>query len=168
MRLRTLTVLALLATPALAAAETSDSPVLPVTPSGLGDPGAILCRAPQALPGSSAMGPKICMHNSVWLQLTMTGKDLSADGKSVYLRPAVADPTGEGNPDAITCRAPVPVTASRTRHGPEVCVTNRFWAELAAHQQRIDSNGQIVSTRMNGPVGAEGIPVVTAEISPAL
>jgi hypothetical protein len=168
MRIRTMTFLAFLATPALAAAEATDPPVLPATPSGLGDPNAIVCRAPQALPGSGAMGPKICMHNSVWIQLTMTGKDLSADGRSVFPRPAIADPTGEGNPDAVTCRAPAPVTASRTRRGPEVCLTNRFWAGLATRQQRVDSNGQIVSTRSNGPSGADGIPVVTAEISPAL
>ena len=167
MRICTLSFLAFLATPALAA-EASDPPVMPETPSGLGNPDAIVCRAPQAQPGSGAMGPRICMHNSVWIQLTMTGKDLSADGKSVFLRPTVADPTGEGNPDAITCRAPAPVTASRTRHGPEACFTNRFWATLASRQQRVHSNGQIVSTRMTGPVGADGVPVVTAEISPPL
>jgi hypothetical protein len=108
------------------------------------------------------------MHNSVWIQLTQTGKDLSADGKSVFLRPTTNDPTGEGNPDAVTCRAPAQVTASRTRHGPEVCVTNRFWTQLAQRQQRVASNGQIVSTRANGPAGAEGIPVVTVETSPPL
>jgi hypothetical protein len=167
MRLRTITLLACLATPALAV-DAPDPLVMPQSPSGLGDPGAIVCRAPQALPGTGAMGPKICMHNNVWMQLTMTGKDLSADGKSVFARPTVTDPTGEGNPDAITCRAPATVTASRTRHGPEVCVTNRFWAELGAHQRRVNTNGQIVSTRSYGPIGSDGIPVVTVETSPPL
>src|ERR1700710_866585 len=127
MRMLTAAFCVFLAGPVFAADADSDSRVMPVTPSGLGDPAAIVCRAPQALPGSGAMGPSICMHNSVWIQLTMTGKDLSADGKRVSRPPPVADPTGEENPDAITCRAPVPVTASRTRHGPEVCFTNRFW-----------------------------------------
>ncbi|HWM61632.1 MAG TPA: hypothetical protein VNN98_05735 [Rhizomicrobium sp.] len=141
-----------------------------VTPSGVGDPHAIVCRAPQALTDSGAMGPKLCMHNSVWARLTLTGQDLSADGKSVFARPTTADPTGEGNPDAVTCRRPVPVTASRTRHGPEVCLTNRYWKELAANQKRVDTNGQIVSTRIYGPAGAgpDGIPVVAAEMSPPL
>jgi hypothetical protein len=170
MRTHTIAFLAFLATPALAAAAEASYPIMPETPSGMGDPGAIVCRAPQALPGSGAMGPKICMHNSVWMQLTMTGKDLSADGTSVFARATVADPTGEGNPDAVTCRRPAEITASRTRHGPEVCLTNRYWKDLAANQKRVDSNGQIVSTRANGPAGAgpDGIPVVAAETSPPL
>jgi hypothetical protein len=167
MRLLTAALLVILATPALAANDAS-YPVLPVTPSGAGDPNAIVCRAPQALADSGAMGPQVCMHNSVWARLTETGQDLSADGKSVFARPTVADPTGEGNPDAVTCRRPAQITASRTRRGPEVCLTNRYWADLAAHDKRIDSNGQVVSTRVNGPVGADGIPVVTAEMSPPL
>jgi hypothetical protein len=170
MRMLSIAFLVFLATPVLAAADASDSPVMPATPSGAGDPNAIVCRAPQALPDSGAMGPKLCMHNSVWARLTLTGQDLSADGKSVFARPTVADPTGEGSPDAVTCRRPVPVTASRTRHGPEVCLTNRSWKDLAANQKRVDSNGQIVSTRIYGPAGAgpDGIPVVAAEMSPPL
>lgn len=171
MRTVSIAFLVFLATPVLAAAtDVSDPPIMPQTPSGAGDPNAMVCRAPQALPGSGAMGPEVCMHNSVWARLTMTGQDLSADGKSVFPRPTTTDPTGEGNPDAVTCRRPTEVTASRTRHGPEVCLTNRYWADLAAHQKRIDSNGHIVSTRANGPAGAgpDGIPVVAAETSPAL
>ena len=170
MRMLSIAFLVFLATPVLAAADASDPPTMSVTPSGAGDPGAIVCRAPQALPDSGAMGPKLCLHNSVWARLTLTGQDLSADGKSVFARPTVADPTGEGNPDAVTCRRPVPVTASRTRHGPEVCLTNRRWKNLAANQKRVDTNGQIVSTRIYGPAGAgpDGIPVVAAEMSPPL
>ena len=111
MRLFTIVVLSLLATPVLAQTDVSNPPVMPQTPSGEGDPNAVVCRAPQILPDSGAMGPKVCMHNSVWMRLTMTGKDLSADGKSVVLRPTVTDPAGDGNPDAVTCRSPVAVTA---------------------------------------------------------
>ena len=168
MRIISIALLVFLATPVLAAADAADPPVMPETPGGVGDPNAIVCRAPQALPGSGAMGPKVCMHNSVWARLTVTGQDLSADGKSVFPRPAVADPAGDGNPDAVTCRRPAQITASRTRRGPEVCLINHTWADLAAHDKRIDSNGQVVSTRVNGPVGADGIPVVTAETSPPL
>lgn len=154
---------------ALATAQAADYPVMPLTPSGEGDPDAMVCRAPQAL-ADGALGPKICMHNNVWLRLTMTGQDLSADGKSVFLRPTVAEPTGAGDPEAVTCRRPVFVTASRAKHGPKVCLTNKHWAGLSAQQLRIAANGQVVSTRVYGPAGAgsDGIPVVAAEISPAL
>ena len=160
--------LAVLATPAMAAADDASAPVLAQTPSGTGDPGALVCRAPQPLGGSGAMGPKICMHNNVWARLTMTGQDLSADGKSVFARATVTDPTGEGNPDAVTCRAPVPVTASRTRHGPEVCLTNRYWKDLAEHHNAINTNGQLVSARPTGPVALGPIPFAIVERSPPL
>ena len=167
MRMLTVALLGLLATPVLAA-EVSDPPVLPQTPSGTGDPNAIVCRAPQALPGSGVLGPKLCMHNSVWARLTMTGQDLSPDGKSVFPRPTVSEPGGGGDPDAVTCRRPAPVTGSRTRHGPEVCLTNRYWADLAAHYKRIDTDGQVVSTRPTGPASVDSMPVVAVEMSPPL
>jgi hypothetical protein len=155
------------AVPALAA---SNPPVMATTPSGEGDPNAIVCRAPQPLPESGALGPQICIHNSVWARLTLTGQDLSADGKSVFPRATVSDPSGAGDPDAVTCRRPAQFTASRTKHGPEVCLTNHYWKELADKQLRVNSSGQLVSTRANGPAGAGpgGIPEVAAEISPAL
>ncbi|MDB5739394.1 MAG: hypothetical protein JWP16_434 [Alphaproteobacteria bacterium] len=155
---------------AFATVQAADFPVLPETPSGQGDPDAMVCRAPQALPASGALGPKICMHNNVWLRLTMTGQDLSADGKSVFARPTVDEPNGAGNPDAVTCRKPVALTASRVKHGPEVCLTNRYWAELGAQQKRIAIDGQVVSSRINGAggTGPDGIPIVAANISPAL
>lgn len=158
-----------LATPALAALDDANAPVLAVTPSGDGNPDAVTCRAPQALPGGG-MGPKLCMHNNVWARLTMTGQDLSADGKSVFLRPTVADPSGAGNPDAVTCRRPMTSTGSRTTAGPKVCLSNRRWKDLAREDKLIDKDGQVVSTRIYGPGGAgpDGIPVVSASISPAL
>jgi hypothetical protein len=167
MRLLAAALIAFLATPALAATEDPNAKVLAVTPSGEGDPEAITCRAPQPL-RDGALGPKVCMHNNVWARLTVTGQDLSADGKSVFLRPTVADPSGGGEPDAVTCRRPAQRTASRTNVGPEVCLTNRHWKNLAADQKRVNSNGQIVSTRVYGPAGSNGIPVVAAEMSPAL
>ena len=170
MRMLTLSVLALLATPAMASAALDDAsyPVKAETPSGEGDPDAIVCRAPQAVPGTGAMGPKICMHNNVWARLTMTGQDLSADGKSVFLRPTVAEPTGYGDPDAVTCRRPAPVTASRTRHGPKVCLTNRYWKDLAANHKRVNVNGEVVSTIPTGPISDGAIPIAVIESSPAL
>ena len=45
---------------------------------------------------------------------------------------ASSNPTGEGEPFAITCRPPQPLPGSRLK-GPEVCKTNQVWA-----QYRID------------------------------
>jgi beta-lactamase regulating signal transducer with metallopeptidase domain len=47
---------------------------------GDGDPDAMTCRAPQALPGSRLPGPQICKTNRVWAQLRADGKDIGADG----------------------------------------------------------------------------------------
>jgi hypothetical protein len=108
------------------------------------------------------------MHNSVWARLSLTGQDLAADGKSVFPRPTVTEPTGDGNPDAVTCRRPVALTASRTRQGPEVCLTNHQWKELVAKQLRVNSAGQIVSGRMTGPAAQGVIPFVAVNQSPPL
>jgi hypothetical protein len=46
----------------------------------------------------------------------------------------VANPTGKGDPDALTCRKPQSVRsemAMRIVHdAPTICHTNRFWADL--------------------------------------
>jgi len=58
MRLLAIAVLALFATPALAVPDDPSYPVMPDTPSGMGDPAAVVCRAPQPI-SSGQMGPKI-------------------------------------------------------------------------------------------------------------
>jgi hypothetical protein len=55
-------------------------PVTALAPRGDGDPDAITCRAPQALPGSRLPGPQICKTNRVWAQLRADGKDVTPDG----------------------------------------------------------------------------------------
>jgi beta-lactamase regulating signal transducer with metallopeptidase domain len=50
-------------------------------------------------------------------------------------------PSGQGDPDAITCRAPQVLPGSRLP-GPEVCKTNRIWAELRAQGQDISADGR--------------------------
>jgi hypothetical protein len=166
MRLLAFAVLALLSTPALAVPDDPSYPVMPDTPSGLGDPAAVVCRAPQPLP-SGGMGPKICMQNEIWVRLSLTGKDLSADGKSVFERPAVDEPTGEGNPDAVTCRRKVPLTATHIRFGPKVCLANKQWKEIAEKNMLVDSNGEIVM-RPIGPSADGAYPVTTVNRSPPL
>jgi hypothetical protein len=166
MRILPIAFLALLATPAFALPDDPSYPVLPDTPSGSGDPNAATCRAPQALP-SGGMGPKICMKNEVWVRLSLTGKDLSPDGKSVFDRPNVANPTGEGNPDAVTCRKPVARTASRISFGPQVCLTNGQWKEIAAKGMSVDVNGDVVM-RPTGPAGDGAFPLTAVDRGPSV
>ena len=166
MRLIALAAFALLATPAFAVPDDPSYPVLPDTPSGVGDPNAVVCRAPQLLP-SGDMGPKICMQNNIWVRLSLTGKDLSPDGKIVFDRPMVEEPNGKGNPDSVTCRRPVPLTASHIRFGPKVCLTNQQWKDIAAKNMLVDSAGDIVM-RPVGPSADGAFPVTTVNRSPPL
>src|SRR5207302_5742288 len=112
--------------------------VMASTPSGEGDPDTIVCRAPQRIADSGQFGPEACGHNYEWQRLAMNGKDLAPDGKTLIDRPTVANPKGEGDPDAVTCRTPRFVI-----RGPliEVCRTNRFWADLIKNQQMVDAHG---------------------------
>jgi beta-lactamase regulating signal transducer with metallopeptidase domain len=54
-----------------------------------------------------------------------------------------ANPRGEGNPDAITCRTPQLLPGSRLR-GPQVCQPNKVWAQLAANHQIVLPDGKTV------------------------
>jgi hypothetical protein len=59
------------------------------TPSGVGDPNTIVCRAPQRIAGSDQLGPAACAHNNEWYSLAIDGKDLAPDGKTLIARPIV-------------------------------------------------------------------------------
>lgn len=122
----------------------ADAVVMPDTPSGKGDPNTLVCRAPQQLAGSDQMGPKRCGYNFEWWQLTTHGKDLAPDGTTVVDRPMVVNPTGLGNPDAVTCRKPQHVAGSGQSHGPEVCQTNDFWASLGKDGKAVAPDGTLV------------------------
>jgi len=55
--------------------------------------------------------------------------------------PRTADqPTGAGDPDAISCRARQQLTGSRL-WGPEICKRNREWADLNKRGANISSDG---------------------------
>jgi hypothetical protein len=166
MRMLPLAFLALLTSPAFAVPDNPSYPVKPDTPSGTGDPSAVTCRAPQALAGGG-MGPKICMKNEIWVRLSLTGKDLSADGKSVFDRPSVESPKGDGNPDAVTCRKKVALTASRNHFGPQVCLTNAQWKEINDKGMYISSMGQLF-LHATGPGSNGAFPVINVENSPPL
>jgi len=102
------------------------------TPSGVGDPETMVCRAPQRFAGSDRLGPAACGHNWEWLTMSTNGKDLAADGKTLIDKPTVANPTGEGDPDGVTCRTP------KIAMRAPICQTNRFWADLIKNHQTID------------------------------
>ena len=117
--------------------------VMADTPTGAGDPDAIVCRAPQPMAGSGQPGPKLCLHNSEWWKLAANGKDVAADGKTLIERPTVTDANGEGDPEAVTCTLRF-ATAGRQ---VKVCRTNRFWAEAASKHQQINAWGEVVRRR---------------------
>jgi hypothetical protein len=128
------------------------------TPSGVGDPDAIVCRAPQQMVGSDKLGPEACGHNYEWQKLALNGKDLAPDGKTLIARPTVDNPKGDGDPDAMTCRTPKVVSSPQDwvkRFSPEVCRTNRFWADVIKNHQMVDTQGVIVTRRLDsGPIGS--------------
>ncbi|HKX63765.1 MAG TPA: M56 family metallopeptidase [Rhizomicrobium sp.] len=66
-------------------APTLKAVVTALNPRGDGDPDAITCRAPQALPGSRLLGPRVCKNNRVWAQLWADGKEVSEDGTRVVV-----------------------------------------------------------------------------------
>jgi hypothetical protein len=53
------------------------------------------------------------------------------------------NPSGEGNPDAVTCRVPQQLPGSRFP-GPQVCKANRIWATLRARREEISPDGRMV------------------------
>jgi beta-lactamase regulating signal transducer with metallopeptidase domain len=54
------------------------------------------------------------------------------------------NPRGDGDPDAITCRAPQLLPGSRLP-GPQVCKANRVWAQLRADGKDISEDGAVVA-----------------------
>ncbi len=50
------------------------------------------------------------------------------------------NPTGEGDPNTITCRPPQPLPNSRLR-GPEVCKTNQVWAQYTKDGMTVAPDG---------------------------
>ena len=63
-------------------------------------------------------------------------------------------PRGDGDPDAVTCRAPQVLPGSRLP-GPQVCKTNGAWAQLRADGKDVSPDGTIVAAR-NPPTTAGG------------
>ena len=76
-------------------------------------------------------------------------------------------PQRMGNPDAVTCRRPVPLTANRMKTGPRVCLTNGQWKDIADKYMVVDSGGEILM-RPTGPVAAGALPMTRVERGPPL
>jgi len=53
------------------------------------------------------------------------------------------NPTGQGDPDDVTCRVPQTLPGSRFA-GPQICRTNRVWAALRASRQDIGPDGKTI------------------------
>jgi hypothetical protein len=51
-----------------------------------------------------------------------------------------SDPSGEGDPNVITCRAPQTLPDSRLK-GPEVCKTNAVWAQYRKDGMTVAADG---------------------------
>jgi hypothetical protein len=122
-----------------------DPVVMPDTPSGEGEPNTIVCRAPQPIAGTDQLGPKICGYNYEWSQFRTHGRDLAPDGKTVVDLPMVANPTGKGNPDKVTCRKPKHLPGPGRNLGPEVCLANRLWADLITNHKMVSAEGVLVA-----------------------
>jgi hypothetical protein len=146
-----------------ASAAPSDTATKPVvmatTPTGAGDPNAVVCRAPQPIAGGQS-GAQVCLHNYDWWKVAMNGKDIAPDGESLIDRPTVKNPRGDGDPDAITCRTPQFLS-----RGPlvKVCRLNSFWADLTKNNQMVDAYGNVVSRRLSNGYSAppnDGISVL--------
>jgi hypothetical protein len=54
------------------------------------------------------------------------------------------NPVGSGDPDAVTCRASQLLPGSRVLQGPQVCKTNRAWADLRARHEDVGPDGMTV------------------------
>jgi hypothetical protein len=141
-------------TSALPSSATARPVVVSNTPTGAGDPNAIVCRAPQPITGSDQSGPRVCLQNFEWWKVAMNGKDIAPDGKTLIDRLTVKNPKGEGDPDAITCRAPQILDNGATiaRYSPVVCRPNSFWADAIKNHQVVDVNGKL---QRRGPEGGQ-------------
>ena len=57
-----------------------------------------------------------------------------------FADPASNQPSGEGDPNAITCRPPQYLPGQRLK-GPEVCKTNAVWAQYRKDGMEVAADG---------------------------
>ena len=69
---------------------------------------------------------------------------MAVGGGAVLAQPAKTysrNPTGEGDPDAITCRPPMQLEGKRLL-GPEVCKPNAEWAQYVKDGMTVSADGR--------------------------
>jgi hypothetical protein len=69
---------------------------------------------------------------------------MAIGGGAVFAQPAKLyskNPTGEGDPAAITCRPPMQLEGQRLL-GPEVCKPNAEWAQYAKDGMTVAADGR--------------------------
>jgi hypothetical protein len=118
--------IAFLACAAQASAQPMDMP------SGVHDPDALTCDAPQLVPLAKAVGWKVCVQNGMLPVLSETGA-LSPGGpvvRSFADLPLSRDLTGAGDPATVTC-LPQPAFSGSMSLGPLACAHNDFWVRLS-------------------------------------
>jgi beta-lactamase regulating signal transducer with metallopeptidase domain len=102
-------------------------------PSGVHDPDALTCDAPQLVPLAKVAGWKVCVQNSIVETFSETGA-LSPGGRIVRSfsdLPISRELKGAGDPDSVTC-VPQPAFSGLPLLGPIACAHNDFWVKLNA------------------------------------
>ena len=72
--------------------------------------------------------------------LMMAVADVSAIAQTTA--DVAGEPTGEGNPDDISCRAPQLIPGTRNQRGPKVCKANAIWAQYREDGMTVSADGK--------------------------
>ena len=131
--------LALLAGASQVGAQSNDAP------TGAHDPDALTCNAPQLVPLAKAVGWRICVQNSLVATLGEDG-GVSLGGTAVksFSDLSISEqPTGAGDPNAVTCQEAQLGTGGRSR-GPIACAHNDFWAKLNTGGCVLTPNARVI------------------------
>jgi hypothetical protein len=131
-------------------------------PSGVHDPDALTCDAPQLVSLAKLVGWRICVQNSILATFGETGA-MSPGGTVIRSSSDLAmsyKPTGEGDPDAVTC---LEQQGTETRfRGPIACAHNDFWAKLNARGCTLSPNAKAIirseTTKNLNPLACTHVP----------
>jgi len=106
---------------------------------------AVVPVSPHATPQNVVRAPEAPPPPAAAPATTSVATIASAPDEAPEIKQAVLalNPTGGGDPDAITCRVPQLLPGSRLA-GPQVCRTNRIWAALRAERKDIGPDGKMI------------------------
>ncbi len=121
---------------------------------------------PAVAPPPDTMAVSSAPTPTVTAKAVPVARSAGSTPSSVQLAVKALNPRGAGDPNGVTCRVPQQLPGSRLR-GPEVCQTNKVWAQLAANRQILMPDGKsVIATDMTSEAcGAERVAGVTARIS---